>query len=387
MFLYLLLLLHIYPLYAQAQIITIPDPVFKTKLLVHEPVIDTNGDGEIQASEASVFNETINVSGESGATTGIEDLTGIEAFTSIEGFNGSYNFFTTANFSANTQLRNITINSTPLEQVNLNNNTVLTTISFSDTNLTAINVANCPDLILLQANFSNLTTLDVSSNPDLQFLYVQVNQLSSVNVSNNTNLVGLLLGDNPLESLDISNNPLLVFLDLRNASLQSLDTSSNPDLRQLDIKNNPSLTYLNLKNGNNDDFDISGGSSSSNFEDLPLLEEVCIDDTNNALANFIQSQTTQTVSFSEKCILSTSNYNNPIALKIYPVPAKNFLYVKSTEPLVGIAIYDMLGRLIFNNENKHGIERIEVSQWASGNYIFKGVTSSGKLTEKLVCKK
>jgi hypothetical protein len=248
-------------------------------------------------------------------------------------------------------------------------------------------VSNCPDLILLQANFSNLATLDVSNNPNLQFLYIQVNQLSSINVSYNTNLIRLLLGDNPLESLDISNNPMLVFLDLRNALLQSLDASSNPDLRQLDLKNNPSLTYLNLKNDNNDDFNISGGTSSSNFEDLPLLEEVCIDDINNALANFIQSQTTQTISFSEKCILSAFDFNKPIALKLYPVPANNFIYIKSTEPLVEIAIYNMLGRLIYNHENKNGIESIDVSQWASGSYIFKGVTSVGKISEKLVCKK
>lgn len=37
---------------AHAQIVNIPDSNFKTELLNHSPVIDTNGDGEIQVSEA-----------------------------------------------------------------------------------------------------------------------------------------------------------------------------------------------------------------------------------------------------------------------------------------------------------------------------------------------
>ena len=44
---------------SQAQIVNIPDANFKNALLNHIPVIDLNGDSEIQISEASVFNGAI----------------------------------------------------------------------------------------------------------------------------------------------------------------------------------------------------------------------------------------------------------------------------------------------------------------------------------------
>lgn len=39
------------PFGGHAQIVNIPDPVFKIQRVEHIPVIDTNGDGEIQVSE------------------------------------------------------------------------------------------------------------------------------------------------------------------------------------------------------------------------------------------------------------------------------------------------------------------------------------------------
>ncbi len=42
------------------QIVTIPDPDFKMRLVNHSnPVIDTNGDGEIQVSEAEVTTQIL----------------------------------------------------------------------------------------------------------------------------------------------------------------------------------------------------------------------------------------------------------------------------------------------------------------------------------------
>ncbi len=43
---------------SNAQIVPIPDFYFKAELLIHDPVIDLNGDGEIQVSEAEA---TINI--------------------------------------------------------------------------------------------------------------------------------------------------------------------------------------------------------------------------------------------------------------------------------------------------------------------------------------
>ena len=82
------------------QNVYIPDAGFKA-YLVGEPLINTNGDTEIQVSEASAFNESIDCSG-----INISNLTGIEGFTALAelycNFNNltsDYNYFTKMNFS------------------------------------------------------------------------------------------------------------------------------------------------------------------------------------------------------------------------------------------------------------------------------------------------
>ena len=58
-------------------IVNIPDANFK-KYLVGNKDINTNGDKEIQVSEASVFNDTIDC-----RSMNISNLKGIEAFTAL----------------------------------------------------------------------------------------------------------------------------------------------------------------------------------------------------------------------------------------------------------------------------------------------------------------
>jgi len=61
----------------QEPIVNIPDLTFKA-YLVFNPEINTNGDTEIQVSEAEAFTGEIDVSQKN-----ISDLTGIEAFVNI----------------------------------------------------------------------------------------------------------------------------------------------------------------------------------------------------------------------------------------------------------------------------------------------------------------
>jgi hypothetical protein len=167
-----------------SQTVTIPDPVFKDRLLNHSPTIDTNSDGEIQRSEAEAIINTLNVDGMSG-TTGITDLTGIEAFINIDAFRASNNDISVADFSSNTLLKDITMNTTILTNITLTNNILLRGLNLSDSELSTIDISNNPDLNFLQANFSNLTSLDTSNNPALMFLNIQVNQIASLNMRNN----------------------------------------------------------------------------------------------------------------------------------------------------------------------------------------------------------
>ena len=122
------------------QNVYIPDANFKA-YLVGNSAINTNGDTEIQVSEASAFNGIINCSNQN-----ISDLTGIEAFTALTALDCSYN------------------------------------------NLTSLDVSQNTSLIYLFCSDNQLTSLDVSQNTALNTLNCWINQLTSLDVSQNLSL-------------------------------------------------------------------------------------------------------------------------------------------------------------------------------------------------------
>ena len=74
-------LLLVSTLFTKAQVINIPDPEFKNVLVNYYPVIDVNGDGEIQVSEALAVS---NLSIPQGPV--IRDITGIREFKNLDTF-------------------------------------------------------------------------------------------------------------------------------------------------------------------------------------------------------------------------------------------------------------------------------------------------------------
>ena len=197
---YLIILLSIFIFNSQkvqAQIVNIPDANFKAAL-VGNSSINTNGDNEIQLSEASAYYLIINVS-----YNNISDLTGIEAFTSLHSLYCSNNQLTSLDVSALTTLTNI----------------------------------NCSS--------NQLSSLDVSSNINLHSLYCGLNQLSNLNLTTNLNLSDLSCYNNQLTSLDLSHNTLLTRIDCIGNQLTTLDLSSNILLTSLSCSSNQ-LTTLDL---------------------------------------------------------------------------------------------------------------------------------------------
>ena len=199
----LLLVLLALPLIGFGQNVNIPDANFKGYLLGNT-AINTNGDTEIQVSEASAFTDTINCSWMS-----ISNLTGIEAFTALTWLECSYN---------------------QLDSLDVSQNTALTTLW-------------C---------FNNqLTSLNVSQNTALIYLHCYNNQLTSLDVSQNTALTEFICYNNNLTSLDVSQNTALTYLSCYSNQLTSLDVSQNIALIDLSCQNNPSMATLNIANGNN----------------------------------------------------------------------------------------------------------------------------------------
>ncbi len=180
-------------------VVNIPDANFK-QALVGNNSINTNGDSEIQVSEAEAYTEAISVGGKS-----INDLTGIEYFTNIK-------------------------------YLYINNN-----------NLTSVDLSKNILLEQLRVYETGLTSLDVTSNKNLNLLWAQENNLSNLDLSQNTLLKSIVLYGNKFISLDLSNNTLLEFVNLSNNQLTSLNVSYKEFLRVLNVNNNK-ISAININN-------------------------------------------------------------------------------------------------------------------------------------------
>lgn len=185
----------------KAQVVNIPDVSFKS-YLVGEPTINTNGDNEIQVSEAQAFTGAI----VSPLFSSISDITGIEAFTEITELNIGFSFLTAVDLSANTALTNLNL------------------------------------------GFNQLTTLDISNNTALVELRVFSNQLTTLDVSNNTALTYLNISSNQITILDASNCSLLThFESIDNQLLElNLKNGNNVNFTTFDVRNNPNLNCIEV---------------------------------------------------------------------------------------------------------------------------------------------
>ena len=328
---------------ASAQIVNIPDANFKNALLNHNPVIDTNGDGEIQVSEA----EAVLVLDLSYGN--ISDLTGVEAFINIYRLSCFVNFLTQLDISENTELLYLDVGVNSLSTLDLTNNLQLIDLDCSDNQLTSIDISNnsnltdlyCernmltslnisqnPSLINLSCGQNPLSTLDVSQNLNLEFINVYTTQLSDIDVSNNTNLIDLNLSDNQLTSLDVSQISNLEALSFLANEISNIDVSNNPALRVLqcmdnqltniDVSQNPELVVLTCGDNPITSIDVSQNALLRGIEfSNTLISE--IDLSNNPLLCGVEGNNNFSLNY-----VNIKNGNNP-QLIISNCFASNFM--------------------------------------------------------------
>jgi hypothetical protein len=177
----LLLILLCLPMIGFGQNVNIPDANFKA-YLVGNSAINTNGDTEIQVSEATVFNGSIYC-----PNMNISDLTGIEDFTVLN-----------ALYCGGNQL---TI-------LDVSQNTFLNELSCGDNNLTSLDVSN--NIGYFSCANNQLTSLDVSNNIDLGHFSCANNQLTSLDVRNGNN--------SNILTFEVTNNPNLTCVNVDNVA-------------------------------------------------------------------------------------------------------------------------------------------------------------------------
>lgn len=327
----------------RAQNVNIPDANFKAYLVANTE-INTNGDDEIQVSEAESFTGTINVSNQGGITS----LTGIEAFTSL------------------TELYCMDLTLTTLD---VSNNTALKFLLCNGNQLTDLDVSNNPDLIWLWCYDNQLTSLNVGNNTSLTQLWCYNNQITKIkNLGNNTSsLTQLRCSDNQLTSLNVSNNIALTELRCDGNQLTELDVSFNTALTFLRCKNNQ-LTQLNVANGNNANFISFDARGNSN---LSCIE---VDDASYSSANWVNID--EGVIFSEDCnYLSTGiEVEKQAIIGFCPNPASNRLKVTLQHPAI-VRVVNIFGGVLSTKKLNKGDNMIDISHLESGVYYIQTANS------------
>ncbi|MFT5983981.1 MAG: hypothetical protein ACI9RM_002439 [Ulvibacter sp.] len=338
-----------------SQIIDIPDDNFKAALLSNS-AINTNGDNEIQESEAEAFTDTLNVE-----ERGILDLEGIAFFTNLTYLKCTLNYLTSLDLSYNTALTNISYGKTSLTNLDLSANIALTSIS---------------------CEYMNLTHLDVSANTELAILNCNQTDLNSLDLSANKKLAILNCSYTDLASLDLCANKNLFHLKCDSTQLSSLDLSANTTLNSLDCSNN-NLTSLNLKNGNND---ISNNTNTNldkwnfNAKGNPNLSCIEVDSESYAVANWTSIDPAS--SFSEDC-----SFDN--VTKVYPNPTTGLFTVELQSCQdVSVSLYNLSGQVLYQQEFMNRITQVLDISWAAiGVYVIEVVVGGERVHQQLVVKR
>lgn len=313
-----------------AQIVTIPDANFKAKLLAHDPVIDTNSDGEIQVSEAEALDYALNV-----AEANISDLTGIEAF----------------------------------ENINY--------LYCQSNDLTSIDVSQLVQLQTLTAWSNEIESIDISQNVNLVTLVISNNQLTELDVSQNLALEDIQIGYNQIIDLDVSQNSQLKFITSVSNPHTSLDFSQNPNLEFVSLSSLSNLTNLNFQNGNNEILDMYVHGNT-------FLECIQID------PEYVGSipaewDVQEGVTFSDNCILGLDE-SLLSEIEIYPNPVRNQFHIKHSERITSVEIYSLSGQKLIQQKGENTTE-VNVSHLSKGTYIVRIQTQTGKVfTEKIIIK-
>ena len=161
--------------------VTIPDANFKA-YLVGNTAINTNGDTEIQCSEATAFTGTISCNNMS-----ISDLTGIEEFINLTELSFGTNNITQVDLSNNTALSSLICYQNSLTSLTLTNNIALNHLNYDQNSITTIDLSSNLSLQTLRCANNSITSLDVSGLPALYLIHCSHNSLINLNVANGNN--------------------------------------------------------------------------------------------------------------------------------------------------------------------------------------------------------
>ncbi|MFM2212933.1 MAG: hypothetical protein RL427_196 [Bacteroidota bacterium] len=311
---YALLLFALIGFYGSAQVVNIPDFMFKIKLLSANATngialdsneqaftVDANNDGEIQLSEA------IQVSSLNLNSSNIIDLTGIQSFTNLRFLQCNSNLLTSLNVSGLnnlevidcivnqigsinvsglSNLKALYCNSNQITAIDLSGLSSLESLSCSNNQITALDLSGLTlNFQSLDCSYNELTALDLSGLYELNQLYCNFNSIASLNSNGLTQLNVIECSNNQLTSLNVNGLTSLSVLFCSDNLLTSLNPSGLANLANLNCSNNqitvlplsdlPSLQALNCSNNQLTSLDASSLSNLTGLAcSLNLLSSI-----------------------------------------------------------------------------------------------------------------
>ncbi|WP_298302959.1 T9SS type A sorting domain-containing protein [Flavobacterium sp.] len=343
----------IFVINCQSQI-SFPDNNFKAKLLSANltngnacigpdmnncitGVIDSNGNGEIEISEAQAVAILFVTAGN------ITNLSGIEYFTNLE------------------------------------------KLEFSFNNLIYVDINMLTSLKQLGCRNNNLQTLTISNLTNLKILDVANNQLSSLNINNQSQLEMLFALNNQLTSLDFTNNSALQRAYVGNNLFTSLNFGNNPNFFDLGCKNNPNLTTINIKNGATQLFPPNTLYNEC-WSNCPNLSYVCADANEiSSLQSFLSTcGNSASITVDSLCPLGNEEFSlNSVVL--YPNPVADILHIDLTNEATRfeqITIDDSVGKTIVTKKiTPFTTNEIEIISLQSGFYFV--ILNNNEVSKKM----
>ncbi|PZR22909.1 MAG: hypothetical protein DI539_04520 [Flavobacterium psychrophilum] len=334
---------------ASAQVVNIPDPVFKNWLLSSNAsnsgialdannnpiIIDANGDNEIQVSEAE------QVWWLSIGDAGITDATGLEAFVNVRIFMCHGNPDLTS------------LDMTPL--VNLER-------------------FYCDD-------GTGLESLTFEGLSNLNYVFIMGTDLDTINMTGVTALETFTLQDVPVTNIDFSDAVSLINVGLYGTNLQDVSFENSPLLNEVGLIGNELLESVNVKNGDNFfQFEI---------EDNPQLSFMCIDEGEDGiLLPYFTSQNVTPPAMSTDCtsVAGKEEFMNDNSLAVYPNPSNGIVNVSASGVIKQLELYDIQGRLLQTKATNETNVSFDLTGRAAGIYLLKVATDNGSKVQKLIKK-
>ena len=254
----LLLILLCLPMIGFGQNVYIPDANFKA-FLVGDLTINTNGDSEIQVSEATAFTGLIYC-----PSSGISDLTGIESFTALTGLFCMFNQLTSIDVSNNTNLVKLICYGNNLRRLNVKNGNNTNFNQFMTTGASSGAIGNT-ELGCITVDDANYSTNNWS-NIDAHSYFSSINCLNEMTYVPDDNFEQALIG----LGIDLYLDDSVATFQMNSVTHLVLNNLGISDLTG--IEDAISLTHLGFNNNSTGPYNTITGvidlSNSINIEEV-----------------------------------------------------------------------------------------------------------------------